>query len=175
MRAALIAVCLVAASPAFAGEANFKAGKAIPSFGKIAEVEGAAPIPKSATFKIRFDVAKKSAAKSVNRTFESAARFINMHDAAGVPLNKMDLAVVIHGAAVHDVAKKEVFGKANANPNAELVAALQKKGVKFYVCGQSAAYYDVFDDDLLPGVEMALSAMTAHALLDGEGYSLNPF
>ena len=175
MRAVLIAVCLAAAAPAFAGETAFKAGEAIPQFGKIAEVEGAAPIPKSADFKIRFDVAKKSAANSVNKTFDSAARFINMHAEAGVPLNKMDLAIVIHGAAVHDVAKKEVFGKANANPNAALVEALSKKGVKFYVCGQSAAYYDIFDDDLLPGVEMALSAMTAHALLDAEGYSLNPF
>jgi len=28
---------------------------------------------------------------------------------------------------------------------------------------------------LLPGVEMALSAMTAHAILQQEGYTLNPF
>jgi hypothetical protein len=28
---------------------------------------------------------------------------------------------------------------------------------------------------ILPGVEMALSAMTAHALLLQQGYTLNPF
>ena len=176
MRAIILSLpILLTASPAFAGEANFHPGEAITNFGKIATVEGAAPIPKSAHFKIRFDTAKKSAPNALNRTFESAARFINMHDKAGVSLNKIDLAIVIHGAAVHDVAKDERFGKSSANTNAALVEALRKKGVKFYVCGQSAAYYDVFVDDLLPGVEMSLSAMTAHSLLDANGYSLNPF
>jgi intracellular sulfur oxidation DsrE/DsrF family protein len=47
--------------------------------------------------------------------------------------------------------------------------------VRIFVCGQSAAYYDVTTNDLLPGVEMALSAMTVHALLQQQGYSLNPF
>jgi intracellular sulfur oxidation DsrE/DsrF family protein len=47
--------------------------------------------------------------------------------------------------------------------------------VQLLVCGQSAAYCDVKSDDLLPGVEMALSAMTAHALLQQQGYTLNPF
>jgi intracellular sulfur oxidation DsrE/DsrF family protein len=43
------------------------------------------------------------------------------------------------------------------------------------VCGQSAAFNDVTNEDLLPGVHMALSAMTAHAQLQQEGYTLNPF
>jgi len=47
--------------------------------------------------------------------------------------------------------------------------------VKVYLCGQSAAYYDVKNTDLYKGVDMALSAMTAHALLQQQGYSLNPF
>ena len=33
----------------------------------------------------------------------------------------------------------------------------------------------VTNDDLLPGVELALSAMTMHALLQQKGYTLNPF
>jgi len=52
---------------------------------------------------------------------------------------------------------------------------LTDKGVRVILCGQTAAYYDISNDDLLPGVEMALSAMTAHALLQQEGYTLNPF
>lgn len=49
------------------------------------------------------------------------------------------------------------------------------RGVRIIVCGQSAAHYEVATGELLPGVEMALSAMTAHALLQQEGYTLNPF
>ena len=30
-------------------------------------------------------------------------------------------------------------------------------------------------DDLIPGVEMSLSAMTAHALLQQNGFTVNPF
>ncbi|MDT3272587.1 DsrE family protein, partial [Shewanella sp. SP2S2-4] len=48
-------------------------------------------------------------------------------------------------------------------------------GVKFYICGQSAAYFDLTSTSLLPGVDMALSAMTAHAILAQQGYSENPF
>ena len=61
------------------------------------------------------------------------------------------------------------------NPNAALVDALIKAGVRIIVCGQSAAGQGVKKTDLLPGVELALSAMTAHALLQQQGYTLNPF
>jgi intracellular sulfur oxidation DsrE/DsrF family protein len=91
-----------------------------------------------------------------------------MHARAGVHADRIKVAVVVHGTAVHDVA-----GEAPAS--AGLVAALVDQGVRILVCGQSAAYYDVKSDDLLPGVEMALSAMTAHALLQQQGYTLNPF
>ena len=79
------------------------------------------------------------------------------------------LAIVVHGGAIHDVSTER------AGPNADLVAALVEHGVRFYVCGQSAAWYDVSSEDLLPGVDLALSAMTMHALLQADGYSLNPF
>ena len=91
-----------------------------------------------------------------------------MHARAGVDPNRIELAVVVHGTAVHDVS-----GESPAS--ADLVATLVKLGVRIIVCGQSAAYYDVETGDLLPGVEMALSAMTAHALLQQEGFTINPF
>jgi hypothetical protein len=36
-------------------------------------------------------------------------------------------------------------------------------------------YYDIGKDDLLPKVELSLSAMTTHAQLQSQGYTLNPF
>lgn len=47
--------------------------------------------------------------------------------------------------------------------------------MRVILCGQSAAASGIERVDLLPGVEMALSAMTAHALLQQDGYTLNPF
>ena len=61
------------------------------------------------------------------------------------------------------------------NGSAALIAALVDSGVEIFLCGQSAAAHGVDRDDLLPGVRMALSAMTQHALLQQRGYTLNPF
>jgi intracellular sulfur oxidation DsrE/DsrF family protein len=91
-----------------------------------------------------------------------------MHARAGVPNDKLEVAVVVHGKAVKEVADE-------LSANAELVAALIDHGVRIIVCGQSVAYYGVATGDLLPDVEMALSAMTAHAVLQQQGYTLNPF
>ena len=61
------------------------------------------------------------------------------------------------------------------NGSAAMVRAMLDHGVRFIVCGQSAAGIGVANEDLVPGVEMALSAMTAHALLQQRGYTVNPF
>ena len=169
----LITVMLCMASvSAFAQLDSFHAGKTIADYGQIATVEGMNPIPKESQFKISFDVSKAAAKGEVNRSLNSAARFINMHTAVGIPMENIDLAVVIHGGAVKDMAKS---GDDYVHINTELIQALSEHGVRFYVCGQSAAYYGVKTEDLLPGVTMSLSAMTAHALLQQQGYTLNPF
>lgn len=175
--AAALFLCALS-SPALADGSAFHAGAAIPEFGRVASVDADMAIPRNAKFKVRFDVSDAGEPGALNRGLESAARFINMHVENGVPLKNIDLAIVVHGGATKDLTLAERYAADNngaANANAPLIAALLEKHVKVYVCGQSAAYLDVANQDLLPGVEMALSAMTAHALLDAEGYSLNPF
>lgn len=170
---ALTTLVLISGAPALADPARFGPGPAIPEFGPIAEVEGATPIDPETRFRIAFDVSEPAEENAVSRRLESAARFINMHVVAGVPAENIQLAIVVHGRAVHDVSTPAEEGAVNAN--APLIDALIAHGVEIIVCGQSAAYYDVETEDLLPGVEMALSAMTAHALLQQDGYTLNPF
>lgn len=156
-------------STALAGPDSFGPGPVIPGFGPIANIEDHLEIPEGTVFRVSFDTSTGAQDDGLNSTLTSAARFINMHAAAGVPVENIHLAIIIHGGAVHDVSLDR------AGPNAELVAALIENSVRIQICGQSAAWYDVTGDDLLPGVEMALSAMTAHALLQSEGYTLNPF
>jgi intracellular sulfur oxidation DsrE/DsrF family protein len=101
-----------------------------------------------------------------------------MHVAHGVPAADIRIAVVVHGSAVRDVSGERIYSAEHGdtrNANAALIEILQEFGVRIIVCGQSAAWYGVDNDGLLPGVDMALSAMTAHALLQQDGYSLNPF
>ncbi|MCF6219515.1 MAG: DsrE family protein [Robiginitomaculum sp.] len=183
----IAAACLVLAVPAFAGPEAFKQGQAIPEFGKIAQVKVDQPVYRHHKFKVAFDVSKQAEAGELNRNLVSAARFINMHTAAGVKEKNIKLAIVLHGGAAKDVTSTEFYKaaqikkakdekvEAKENANAALVKTLIDHGVEFYVCGQTAAYYDIDNADLLPGVKMALSAMTAHALLQQKGYTLNPF
>lgn len=160
-----------------AGSEAFKPGVVLPQYGKIAEVETSVTIPKEMQFKVVFDMSKAAEPGKVNRSLDTLARFINMHVSNGVALDDIDLMMVVHGSAVKDFTQEKFYqsiqGKPNAN--AELINQLTKIGVKFNLCGQSAAYYDVSLPLLLPRVDMALSAMTAHAIAAKEGYSLNPF
>jgi intracellular sulfur oxidation DsrE/DsrF family protein len=173
----LALLVLLAVQPAFAGREDFHPGPVIPDYGRIADVDNEFPIPEGTEFHVAFDLEDAADAGQVNRGLESLARFLNMHVANGVPEENIDLAIVIHGGAVQDVTTDTHYEprKGEANANAPLVAALIEHGVRVYVCGQSAAFNDVTNDDLLPGVRMALSAMTAHAQLQMEGYTLNPF
>lgn len=175
-----VAFTLVATSPAYAGSEAFHAGPLIPEYGKVATVAEAADLPKDTAFRIRYDIGGQDSPGEINRKIETVARFLNMHAEAGVPLENMQLAVVLHGGAAKamTVAKRyEQFSSSTEmeNANAPLVSALVDKGVSFTVCGQTAAYYDIAARDLLPGVTLSLSAMTAHALLAKQGFVLNPF
>lgn len=168
-----VGAVLLGALSARAGFEQFRDGGLISGYGRTAAVPSAAPIPDGAVFKVSFDVSKAAADGEISRSLDTAARFLNMHHAAGVPAGNMQLALVVHGGAHNDLLIDEAYG--GSNPNAALIAQLVKHGVKIYLCGQTAAYYGVDAEDLLPGVEMSLSAMTSHALLQQRGYTLNPF
>lgn len=164
----VMAALFFLAAPAHAQEADFNTGPVLDDFGPHAAVAGAAPLGSASVFNVSFDTKTKAEDGAANRTLTSAARFINMHAAAGVSPDNIKLAVVVHGKAVQDVV-------ATSDANLALIDALTSNNVRIIVCGQSAAYYGVAAKDLAPRVEMALSAMTAHALLQQNGYTLNPF
>ena len=52
---------------------------------------------------------------------------------------------------------------------------LNERGVRIYLCGQTAMGRNLPRAVVTPAVEMAYSAMVAHMALDREGYVLNPF
>ena len=175
LKTAFIVFLLTAAG--FQENEIFHAGPVITTFGNIADVESDVKLPPSTIFKIRFDVGKISKSQSINSTFESAARFINVNVAAGVPRENIRIAIVVHGSAAFDVTKHSFYErkKGKTNSSTAAVQRLQKHQVEFYLCGQSAAYHGINKSDLLNGVKLAPSAMTIHALLDQQKYSLNPF
>ena len=135
-------------------------------------------IPEGIDLHIAFDTSAPAEDGKINRTLDSAARFLNMHAAAGIEPARLRAAVVVHGKAGFDLLSDAGWaakGREGTNPTAAAIPALIDNGVRVILCGQTAAAYAIRQEDLAPGVELALSAMTAHAVLQRQGYTLNPF
>lgn len=176
MRALLLAAVL--ATPALAQIPAMHPGPVFPDIAPIATIDSDMPIPAKAVFKVVYDVTVQAEPGKSNRNFETAPRFINGHVEAGVPKANINVAYVVHGKAIIDLLKSEAYAKRNggkANATAMLVTTLLANRVNFYVCGQSAVAQGIAKDELLPGVRMAISASSAHALLGMQGYTLIPF
>ena len=129
-------------------------------------------------YRVAFDVAASPEDKAaLNPALVTPARFLRMHDRAGVPAELLDVVVVVHGGAGKDMLSNEAYRDRYGvdNPNAELLQALQRAGARIVLCGQTGAHRDLARDGLAPGVEQALSAMTALIALQADGYALIAF
>lgn len=172
------AAALLASAAGAQDMSAFKTGPVFEEFGPHAAIDGVEPFPADTEFAHSFDVAEAARDGGRNRGIESAARFINMHVANGVAPENIRVAVVVHGPAVLDLLSAEgweAHGKEGENGSAAMVRAMLDHGVEIIVCGQSATAQGVTSDQLIDGVVMDFSAMTAHARLQQRGYTVNPF
>lgn len=134
-------------------------------------------LPHDAVWRHAFDAAHAGGGE-VNGGLGRADAFREIIEDAGAEPDQVTVAVVVHGKAVFDVVNAtrhatEVEG--SDHPNAVLVERIINAGGEIWVCARSAAWQNVGDDDLLPGVRFAPSAMVAHADLQRRGFSLNPY
>jgi len=173
----ILSLVLLSSNALGALTANMQKEGYIKGYGPFVPVQEDWPVSRDTEFKVVFDLAKAAAPGEINKTMLAAARFINMHVDAGFAPERIQIVVVVHGSGGDDVGNDEYYEDKtmHKNANAPLVKALADKGVQFIVCGQSAAFFGMTKSDFLPEVQMALSAMTAHAVLQQMGYTLNPF
>lgn len=135
-------------------------------------------LDKNKTYKIIFDIytAHKDDGK-INPLLNTVARFINMHVETGVPLENLNIVVILHGKATKDVLSsktyQEIFDK--ENPNSKLLEVLTNATVETFVCGQSYSYKKYDPITLDKNVKMALSALTVLVKYQSEGYQLITF
>ncbi|HEV8081774.1 MAG TPA: DsrE family protein [Chitinophagaceae bacterium] len=111
-------------------------------------------------------------AKEINEAIAEVGRLLNIHIAAGIPQNNINIIVIAHGPALKsfytNTAYKEKF-KVD-NPNIILFNELLAAGVKFIACGQAMAFQNINKDQLLPWVKIALSAQTVLTNYQLKGY-----
>jgi intracellular sulfur oxidation DsrE/DsrF family protein len=134
-------------------------------------------VPAGHVFKVVWEINAHGDSSQVNQQIGTMARFYNLHVRHGVPKENLFGAAVVHGtgwmALLTDEAYQRRYGR--ANPSKALVTELISHGARFAVCGQTAAFRGVKFEELLPGVQMAISAMTALNLMYAEGYRLQPW
>lgn len=135
------------------------------------------PVPAGHVFKVMWEINLHADSSQVNQQIGTIARFYNLHARHGVPKENLFGAAVVHGngwmALLTDEAYQRRYGR--PNPSKALVEELIKNGARFAVCGQTAAFRGLRAEELLPGVQMAMSAMTALNVFYAEGYRLQPW
>ena len=169
--AALLSAQVMASNSAFTNGPVFK------DYGQNIVVKGGLVNPEQQKFKVVFDIADAAKIGEVNRQFNTVARFINMHVRAGVAKENIEVAMVVHGKAGFDLLQNKIFKQkfGGANSNEQLIKLLLQEKVEIYLCGQSASALGIENKQLIDGVTLSLSAMTANALLQQRGFTLNPF
>ena len=176
VRIILPVMFFILSAPLFADEPLL--GPAIEGYGPTYPVDDRdVAREEGAVYRAVFDVATYSDdMTALNRRLVSVARFLNMHVRNGDPVENMDLAVVVHGAAWKSILNNDAYQARFEidNPNLELVMKLHEAGVKFFICGQTMAFGKIQKSELASPVKVALSAMTMLTVLQSEGYALLP-
>jgi intracellular sulfur oxidation DsrE/DsrF family protein len=174
--------CLLASSiavlPLSLPAAEATTGPIIDGYGAAFAVENRdVPLVRDHIYRVVYEItAYEGSPDSVNRELDIVARFLNMHGKNGVPIKDLQLAVVIHGAALINVLNNESYKNRfqKDNPNLDLLQKLSAAGVKFYACGQSMGFRGFDKSELANVVQLALSAMTMVHQLQADGYTLQP-
>jgi len=151
-----------------------KTGPIIEKYGAVWEIDDPDfKTDKSQEFKVVFDVKDGPESDTeINRNLNTVARFLNMHAQSGIPASQLKVALIVHGTAARNLLTDKAFRDRYKvdNPNRELVADLLEAGVEVIMCGQSSRTRGLPKEDLIPGIKIALSAMTANLQLQNQGY-----
>lgn len=175
----LILACIPGLSSKAQPLSSPQPGPIIEAYGAVYAVESPdLPTPTDMTYRMLFDVkTSPDAADGLNASLNSVARFLNMHSQAGVPLDNMKTAIILHGSAGKYVLDQEAYEARFGvrNTNLEMMEALHEAGVEIYLCGQTATHRGFTREDMSPIITVALSAMTVIARLENEGYTVIGF
>lgn len=156
-----------------------ESGPIIQNYGKVWKIENTDyKLETSKEYKAVFDIMNSpESPDALNRSIETAARFLNMHAQSGIPAAQLKVAIVVHNKASKDVINNAAYQKryGTDNPNQKLIQELLDAGGQVIFCGQSSKSRGFPKEELIDGVQLSLSAMTALIQLQNENYRLIKF
>jgi len=111
---------------------------------------------------------------AVNWALEEIGRLYNLHVAAGIPKNKIQLVAAVHANAMASFFTNEAYREKYKidNPNLAIIDQLSKAGVKFLVCGQSLIFWGYRKEMLIPQAKLTLTAQTTLSSYQMKGFAL---
>lgn len=147
----------------------------IEGYGEVIPVENAGERPDPALdYKVVLNATKGGSADAPPPFLDKAAKVANLLAQSGVPASHRHIVVILQAAATTAVLNEKGL-KARGlarNPSAELIRKLNAAGVSVRVCGQALAGANIARDEVLPGVQVDLSALTTVSGLQLRGYAL---
>jgi intracellular sulfur oxidation DsrE/DsrF family protein len=149
----------------------------IAEFGKVAPVEHpGVPPDRSLDYKVVVNVTAPGVGDRPPEGLEKAARLANILAESGVPASRRHIVVIISGPATFAVLNEAgvMARKMGPNISAPLIHALTKAGVGVHVCGQALAGTKIARSEVLPDIQVDLSALTTLTTLQLKGYALVP-
>lgn len=154
--------------------------QATPGFGAFQALPEAGEQPDPSRFyKVIFDLSGGETAGGVVdqplKGLQRVARLANILDAGGVPADRRQIVVVLHGAATPAILTDAAWaarGRGSANPNRPLIEALILAGVDIRLCGQSMAALGVSPSEVAPGVAVDVAAMMTVVHHQQAGYAV---
>ncbi len=110
--------------------------------------------------------------KDINLALRDVSRTINLHVGAGIPKEKINVVLAVHGTALNAFLTNEKYKKKYGidNPNIPLLKELQDFGVKITLCGQAMHYQGLTRENFIPGVKVALTSQTVISSYQLKGY-----
>jgi len=110
----------------------------------------------------------------INEGLAEIGRIINLHVAAGIPKENLELAIVTNGSAMNVYLKNDVYLKKfkTNNPNLDILRQFTDLKTHLIACGQSEVFRNISPDDFIPVVKTALSANVALSTYQLKGYVL---
>jgi len=113
--------------------------------------------------------------KNVNLGLVEVGRLINLHVAAGIPKENLDIVIIVHASALFAFLNNDEYKKKYGidNPNIPFLKQMESVGVKLLACGQAILFLGLEKEQMLPSVKVALTAKTVLTSYQLKNYVLD--
>lgn len=148
----------------------------VEGFGAVVKLPEASEQPRNGS-RILVDLTKGGEPNQLLPSLEKVARFVNIYAGAGQKPANAHITVVLHGDATLSILNADAYSKrfgTKGNPNFDCLHRLHEAGVRLIVCGQSLAHKKANHRDIVVFAEVGVSALTAMANLQADGYAYVP-